>query len=448
VTQKAALVAAFLFALPGLPAAAAQRSFAPLTPEPSLQPAPSGMMYGVLPDPAQPTAAVSLWYRAPAAGFDVSAPAGPSHAATLPGLSRLAALTVAASTPITGTPLARLVQSVGGRFSVSTYPDSVAITILVSPEHVNAVVRAVTADYFAPVIDAAGFALAQRDVAEDAIYRSYDPPDAVEDALESALFSDGPFHDGTIVEPKTIAALTIDHVRAYAERAFRPANAILILTGNVDASAIDGAATRDGALPSPELLTRQSPASPGPAVQHTANVEGTGLGWAGPAISDEASATALDFTADALFAPKTGIVQRALGALNVEVTGKFVTYHDPGLFLVTISGADAKAALPIVQRAIAHAASPMNAAVFASARAGFEYRLLSDLETPAELADTFGWYAVEGNFAYAPAGSRYFHVAAELTPQIVARTVARYLTASPAVVTLVRARPAATSKPS
>jgi len=85
---------------------------------------------------------------------------------------------------------------------------------------------------------------------------------------------------------------------------------------------------------------------------------------------------------------------------------------------------------------------------FASARAGFEYRLLTDLETPAELADTFGWYAVEGNFAYAPASSRYFHVAAELTPQAVARTVARYLTASPAVVTLVRARPAATPKPS
>jgi zinc protease len=438
VTKKAALVAAFLFALP-VTAAAAPRSFAPLTAEPALQVAPSGMTYGVLPDPAQPTAAISLWYRAPAAGFE-----GPP----LPGLSRLAALTVAASTPITGTPLARLVQSGGGRFSVAAYPESVAITILVSPEHVKAVVRAVTTDYFAPVTDATGFALAQRDVAEDAIYRSYDPPDAVEEALQSALFRDGPFHDGTLVEPKTIAALTLDQVRAYAERAFRPANAILILTGNVDPSAIDDAATRDGALPSAEALVNQTPAPAGPPVQHTANVEGTGFGWAGPAISDEASATALDFTADALFAPKTGIVQRALGTLNAEVTGKFVTYHDPGLFLVTISGADAKAALPVVQRAIAQAATPMNATAFASARAGFEYRLLTDLETPAELADTFGWYAVEGNFAYAPASSRYFHVAAELTPQAVARTVARYLTASPAVVTLVRARPAATPKPS
>ena len=437
-TKKAALAAAFLFVLPAA-AGAAPRSFTPPTTEPVLQVAPSGMTYGVLPDPAQPTAAISLWYRAPASGFD---------AAPLPGLSRLAALTVAASTPITGTPLARLIQSAGGRFSVSAYPQSVAITILVSPDHVKAVVRAVTADYFAPVADATGFALAQRDVAEDAIYRSYDPPDAVEEALQSALFRDGPFHAGTLVEPKTIAALTLDQVRAYAERAFRPANAILILTGNVDPTAVDDAATRDGALPSAEALVPQTPAPAGPPVQHVANVEGTGLGWTGPAISDEVAATALDFAADALFAPQTGIVQRALGTLNVEVTGKFVTYHDPGLFLVTISGADTKAALPIVQRAIAKAGSPMGAAAFASARAGFEYRLLSDLETPAELADTFGWYAVEGNFAYAPASSRYFHVAAELTPQILARTVARYLTAAPVVVTLVRARPAATPKPS
>jgi hypothetical protein len=74
------------------------------------------------------------------------------------------------------------------------------------------------------------------------------------------------------------------------------------------------------------------------------------------------------------------------------------------------------------------------------------YRLLGDMETPSELADTYGWYAVEGGAAYAPAEGgargRYFTVAAALTPAAVAQTVARYLGTPPAVVTLVKPAPA------
>jgi predicted Zn-dependent peptidase len=149
-----------------------------------------------------------------------------------------------------------------------------------------------------------------------------------------------------------------------------------------------------------------------------------------------------------LFSPQSGSVQRLLGSLDAKVSGTFVTYHDPGLFVVTISGADAQTALPIVRRAIAQAAVPLTPAAFAAARAGFAYRLLSDMETPEQLADTFGWYAVEGNLPYAPAGDRYFRVAAGLTPQVVARMAARFLGAAPAIVTLVPARTPAPVKQS
>jgi predicted Zn-dependent peptidase len=432
--KKAALAAAFLVVTLVAPAGA--RS----TPPPALPAAtggstqgvtPSGMMYSVTPDPAQPAAAVALWYRAPASGFG----AVPSA-----GLSRVAALTVAASAPITGTPLARLAQELGARLTIEAYPDSVSITVLVSPEHVARIVRAMTADYFAPVTDAAGLALAQHDAAEDGLYRSYDATDAVEDAVENVLFSSGPFHDGTIAAPKAVAALTLDDVRAYAERAFRPANAVLVLTGKVTPSAVTEAATRDGATLSAEPLVHQSVAVPDAPARRSASIAATGLGWAGPAIDDEVAATSLDFIADMLFSPQSGSVQRSLGSLDAKVSGTFVTYHDPGLFVVTISGADAQAALPLVRRAIAQAAVPLSPAAFAAARAGFAYRLLSDMETPEQLADTFGWYAVEGNLPYAPAGDRYFHVAAGLTPQVVARMAARFLGAAPAIVTLVPAR--------
>jgi len=440
--KKAALAAAFLVAVLAAPAGA-RSAQPPLLPAASIGSTqgvtPAGMMYSVTPDPAQPAAAVALWYRAPASGFG-AVPAA--------GLSRVAALTVAASTPITGTPLARLAQELGARLTIEAFPDSVSITVLVSPEHAARIVRAMTADYFAPVTDAAGLALAQHDAAEDGLYRSYDAPDAVEDAVESVLFNSGPFHDGTIALPKAVAALTLDDVRAFAERAFRPANAVLVLTGNVTAATVAEAATRDGALSSAEPLVHQTVAVPGSPSQRTSSVAATGLGWAGPAIDDEVAATSLDFIADALFSPQAGSVQRSLGSLDAKVSGTYVTYHDPGLFVVTISGPDAQAALPIVRHAIAQAAVPMNPASFAAARAAFAFRLLSDMETPEQLADTFGWYAVEGNLAYAPAGDRYFHVAAGLTPQVVARAAARFLGPAPAIVTLVPARAPSPAKQS
>ncbi len=402
---------------------------------------PSGVTYQLRPDPAQPAAAVALWYRAPATGFETN---------PVPGLARLAATTVAASTPITGTPLGRLIQRAGGRLSVSAYPDSVAITALVAPDRVAQVVRAMTSDYFAPVADAAGLQVAQREVAQDLAYRAYEPSAAIEDALAGSLFADGPFHAGLLAAPKEIAAIPLASVRAFAERAFRPANAILVLTGNVDAGALGAVARRDGAQASVES---PAPAVPRPSpspVTRQANVEGVGFAWSGPPIADEAAATALDFVADALFGSRSGAVQKAVGSRKASVTGRFVTYRNPGVFLVTISGEDADAVRPLVEAAVAGAAKPMASARFAAARAAFVYHLLSELQTPAELADTYGWYTVEGDPAYAPAEGgatgRYFSLAAALTPEAVAAAVGRYLATPPAVVTLGKAK-AAMKKP-
>ena len=431
---RAALVAALLIS--SLPSTAGAQ--ATPAPTPALAPTgklPSGVAYELRPDPTQRAAAVALWYRVPAGGF--SEPA-------VPGLSGLAAQTVAASVPVTGTSLGRLVDGFGGMLSVAVYPNSVSITALVPPERAVAVVRAMTADYFAPVVTEDGLAIGLREAGQDALVRSFEPDDAIEDALGTALFAAGPFHDGTIPREGAFAGVDLERVRAFAERAFRPANAILVLTGAGDADAVAAVASRVGEAPGEaELAPAQMPRSPAPA-QVTANTAGIGLGWAGPPIADETSATALDFLADALFAPRTGVVSKALGDRKVSVSGKFVTYHSPGVFLVTLSGDDAEAARPIVERAIAQAATPLPAAVFRAARAGFVYRLLGDLETPAEIADTYGWYAVEGDAAYAPAEGgirgRYFSLAAGLTPQSVARTAARYLGRTPVIVTLIKAQ--------
>ncbi|MBV8748217.1 MAG: insulinase family protein [Candidatus Eremiobacteraeota bacterium] len=398
---------------------------------------PSGVVYEVRPDPAQSAAAVALWYRAPAGGFDGTA---------VPGFSRLAAATVAASTPITGTPLGQLVDRFGGRLTVVAYPDSLAITALVPPDRVAQTVRAMTADYFAPVVSAQGLQVAQRDSGDDLLYRSVGP-EAIEDALGAALFTAGPLHDGTIGSSESLAGARVDRIRAFAERAFRPSNAVLILTGNVDPAVLSDVASRVGPAPdpSPEPATTQTARAPAGPLHREGNIAGTGLGWIGPPIADEASATALDFVADALFTPKTGTVAKALGNRKATVTGKFVTYHDPGVFLVTITGDDAEAALPIVERAITDATKPMAPDAFDAARAAFVYRLLGDMATPAELADTYGWYTIEGDAAYAPSEGgtqgRYFGLTAKLTPASVAQVAAKYLGTAPAIVTLTKAAP-------
>ena len=401
---------------------------------------PGGVTYQVRPDPAQPAAAVALWYRAPASGF------GPQPQ---PGIARLAAATVAGSTPVTGTPLSRLVERYGGRVSVAVYPDSVAITALVPPDRVVDTVRAMTAGYFAPVVAQDGLSLAQRELAEDAVYRSFDPEQAIEDSLGSALFSNGPLHDGLIGTPNAYRGTSLAQVRAFAERAFRPANAILVLTGDVGPAALDAVAGRTGAGPAAEAPAVEV-VQPAPApLTRAGNSHGLGLGWVGPPIADEAAATALDFTADALFGPG-GVVAKAIGARKAVVSGKFVTYRDPGVFLVTIAGDDAEAVRPLVARAIADFAKPLDPAAFASARAAYTYRILASIETPADQAATYGWYSVEGAPAYAPAeggtGGRYFSLAAALTPAAVARTVARYLGPAPAAVTLTAQPPASGKK--
>ncbi len=423
--SRAAVSAALVVSCLSAPAAA---QLAPVGPGSGTLP--SGLTYQLRPDPAQPGAAVALWYRAPAAGF------GPRPQ---PGIARLAAATVAGSTPVTGTPLSRVIEHFGGRITVAAYADSVTITALVPPERVADTVRAMTAGYFAPVLSAQGLGQAQQELADDAVYRSFDVQQSLEDLLGESLFAAGPLHDGVVGTPSGYRGLTLSQVRAYAERAFRPANAILVLTGDVGAAALGAVATRVGASPGVEPPAAEMP-RPAPApLRRTGNVAGIGLGWIGPPIADEAAATALDFVADALFAPGSGSVAKAIGARKATVSGKFVTYHDPGLFVVTISGDDAAAVRPLVEAAVAAATTPLAGPAFAQARAGFTYRILASNETPTDLASVYGWYTVEGNPGYAPAeaaGGRYFGLAAGLTPAAVAQTVARYLGPPPAVVSL------------
>ena len=158
----------------------------------------------------------------------------------------------------------------------------------------------------------------------------------------------------------------------------------------------------------------------------------------GPPIADARAATAMDFISDYLFNPDSGVVAHDLRASKASVVGHFLTLHDPGVTIVSITGGDLDAAATKVRAAIAGLSSPLDGATFAAARRAFAYRSANDGSVPAGIADELAWYAVQGNPSYAPGDSSgtYAAMIASLDPQYVAGIAKRYLQ-TPTIVHMV-----------
>lgn len=380
-----------------------------------------------------PVAAVELWFRAPSIGFD---------AKPQPGIANLAALAVAASEPLTGTPLATLVARAGGRFSISVYPQTVEVSALVPTAEAAAVLRTMSAVYFTPVLTQTGLTQAVDEVRADERLRALISPDEeLRDALFSALFESGPNHFSP-VDAAGVASLGLDDVRAFATRAFRASNATVVLTGAVDSQLADAAVPGRGEHEAPEALAATTGVlrTAAQQVTRTGTLPGFGYAWAGPSIKDERAATALDFVADYLFNPDTGVVTQQTRNLDANIDAQYVTYYDPGVFYVEATGSQAAAVRTQIDAALAGMRKPLDPKTFDAARRQFEYHVTSDVSTPLALADNFGWYASEGNAAYAPGadlyGGRYINSIRGLTPKVVAETVEKYLGRSPAAAKL------------
>lgn len=395
---------------------------------------PAGGTAIVRPQDGAPVAAVELWYRAPSTGFG---------AKPQPGLGRLAAQAVAASKPIVGNSLGETVANAGGRLFITVYSDSLEVAALVPATSASAVVKAMTTAYFAPVLTPAGFASAERDVAAEAIFASVDVETVVRDAIFAQLFTNGPQHFPTLADPGAAPALAFSDAQTFAARAFRSPNATLVVSGAIDPSIAQAAATGrrevDAGAEAP-LVGRINPSAG--FVRRPSVLRSGGFGWIGPPIADEREATAMDFISDYLFSADSGTVvtQAARRYPNALVLGGFITLHDPGVMFVAYGGKDGDGVRGLVSDAIAAIGRPLSPASFAAARAAFEFHLLRDLQTPLQLADSFGWYTVEGNPRYAPGadGDRgtYFSAANSLTSDFVAGVARKYLGHTEADVTL------------
>jgi predicted Zn-dependent peptidase len=401
---------------------------------------PRGGSYVLDPDPTVGSAAIGLWFRAPGAGYDNATP----------GIANLAATAAAVAPLASGRSLYGLVHTVGGELNIEIYPDIVGIGVVVPAPSARRIIAAMTAAYFAPAVDETAVKTARANAAVLGVQQRYEPDTTLHDLLFAQLFANGPAHYPPL--PTTISALTsisAPQVSEFAKRAFRAENAVLTLAGNVDATSItavtDGSGSGDMDVPHDSML------SPTPtSATSTGAVDGVGLAWIGPPISDEKAATALDFVADYLFRDQTGVVSKALDRSQSDalVAGQFITLHDPGVMVVTIGGDHEKQAEQRVLESLSALQQPMDRGTFEAAREAFLYHVASDTQTPQERADNLGWYTVEGNLNYAPGivGGSYEQTARSLDPQYVADVVRRYL-GKPVVVDLVAATPQKESSP-
>ena len=396
---------------------------------------PQGGSYVSAPDPTLGTASVGLWYRAPSDGYG---------SVSQPGLMRIAATAASSSKLVSGRSLSETVRDLGGRLYIEVFPDIVGVHAVVPAASARRVAAAMTAAYFAPSIDADALKSAQRDAAVLSVEQRYSPDETLHDLLFAQIFSGRPASVSPVpAGVPAITAIQLDAVTAFAKRAFRSSNALLVLTGNVDSSVLSGVTdgTGPGAMDQPVNSTLAG--SPAPLTTATGAVTGLGLAWTGPPISDERSATALDFISDYLFRDDTGIVSRALESDDATfVDGQFVTLHDAGVMFVTISGKNTDAARKIVDAELTKMQTPLDAERFNAAREAFLYHLAGQTETPLEQGENLGWYSAEGNAAYAPFASSgaYVQAARSLDPEFVASVARRYLS-RPIVVQLGTVKP-------
>ncbi len=386
-------------------------------------------------DPTVATTAIELWYRVPSAGYD----------SKTPGIARLALAAVAASKPTGGSSISEIVNRLGGSLSLEVYPDIAMIGASVPAASAASALRVMTNAYFNATITAAGMKAAAQDSAIVAAQLPFDSARTLQDALFAQLFSQGPAHYAPVPDAAEFAKIAQSDAQAFATRAFQRGNAIVSLAGNVDrsleSSVTPMAATAidqpyDSALGSPAFETSVS-----------ARAAGLGVAWAGPRISDTRAATAMDFVADYLFDPDHGTLPQSVRAQrDLFVTGQFITLHDPGVLVVTVSGETASTLQQNVLDAVTGMQKPLDAAAFASARKAFVYHILSQIQTPVARADNAGWYAAEGNAQYAPGNDTgtYLAAAASLDPQFVAQVVRTYL-AHPVIVHLIQSTPGASS---
>ena len=391
--------------------------------------------------------ALEIWIRCPSNGW----------ASSQPGIARLTALaTVGGQSG--GSSLRDIVRSRGGQLGVSIFQTATEFAILAPAASAPVLQDELVRRIFHPSLDGAALTDAKTRLAEEQAAASQSTTEVLRDEVFSAVFASGPLHGSTFGDSQSLQSASLDDVRAFAARSYVPTAAIVVSLGNGDATILTGrlAATAPRAAAAsavPPSSTAGAPAQPISIASTLVDTPGVALAWAGPPISDQKAATAMDFLSDYLTDQHNGQFAKAAAAAAADATvnGQFVTLENPGLFFVSVSGTavDPAAMEKTLRNALqSELTRTMPHDQFADAIDAYETRLLRQMDSPQGLADNYGWYFAQNAPAYAPSatdpvlGGAYFANAASLTPEFVRDVARRYLGAPPIVIVVTPHRPA------
>ena len=181
-------------------------------------------------------------------------------------------------------------------------------------------------------------------------------------AVIDALFpADHPYHWSTIGSPDDLRAASVDDVRAFFRRYYHPANASIVIAGDIDADqALDRVEAHFGDIPTGEAV--------GPVLRPPAHAQPTRrvmedrvelpriyLGWLTPAVHADGDAE-LDLLGDVLAGGKASRLYRALVYEQRIATEVAASQHSQelGSFFQVVATAVPGVSLGALEAAIRH----------------------------------------------------------------------------------------------
>ena len=271
------------------------------------------------------------------------------------------AATAAAVAPLaSGKSLYALVHTVGGELNIEVYPDIVGIGAVVPASAARRVVAAMTAAYFAPAVDDAAVKTARANAAVLGVQQRYES----DTTLHDLLFGKSSRRSGALSAAADHGCAADEHFDGAGRALLRSAlsasaNAMLTLTGNVDASSID--AVTDGSGPGAMDAPFDSTLAPVRRRRRPRPVRSTAWAWPGSVRRSPMKRRRPRSISSPIisFASRPASCRKALDRARSDalVAGQFITLHDPGVMVVTIGGERRKAGRAARARARSSAAA-------------------------------------------------------------------------------------------
>lgn len=277
-----------------------------------------------------------------------------------------------------------------------------------------------------------------------AVYGEYrknaaDPSEALTVAVSGAAFTAHTYRHDTIGYEADIAAMpdAFAYSQQFFDRFYRPGNATLIVTGDVDPAAVEAvvrehwSAWAPGTQPRPVLPTEPEQTEPRRVTVDWPSPTAPQLvmSWKAPATDPtNPDVVALQAVADVLLADVGPLEQRLVReeAVAYSVWGWRGDTVDPGLFTISVvcrEEAHLEVAERIIREEIAKLAAGIDPALLDRTRTHERYRYLTGLEDPDAVASALGSFL--RRHPHVNGIDTWWNLYAALTPEQVAAAAAR-----------------------